>query len=350
MSIRSLLACTALVAVVAPNALKAQGAERHTLAGERVEIWNLAGRAVLEPGSGREVVVEVRRGGDDGERLTVEARGGRLVVRYPSREIVYPDGREWRGQMRLQVADDGTFGSDGDDWNDRNVTIRASGGGLEAYADLRIQVPEGQRLTLHVGLGEIDVSNVNGLLDLRTRASMITARDLKGELAARTGSGRIDISRADLARLQASTGSGGMELVAVTTPELRASTGSGAIEGRDVRAERFEASTGSGGVRMESVTTSDLRASSGSGGVRLELTNTPRDATIRSGSGAVSLTLPSSASAELDLRTGSGGISTEFPVSMESVRRNELRGRIGSGAEGRIRVTTGSGGVRLYRR
>lgn len=350
MSIRSILSSTALLALVAPLTLEAQSAERHTLSGERVEIWNLAGRAVLEPGSGREVIVDVQRGGDEGDRLTVEASGARLVVRYPDRDIVYRSGRNWHGQVRLRVEDDGTFGNDGEDWGGRTVSIRESGGGLEAHADLRIAVPEGQRLTLHVGLGEIEVANVNGVLDLRTRASMISGRDLKGELSARTGSGRIDISRAELARLVASTGSGGMDLVGVSARELRASTGSGTIEGRDVTAERFEASTGSGGVRMESVTTSDLRASSGSGGVRLELTGTPRDATIRSGSGGVSLTLPSSANAELDLRTGSGGISTEFAVSMESVRRNELRGRIGSGTEGRIRVTTGSGGVRLYRR
>lgn len=347
---RSLVASAALLLSLAPSLLASQGAERHTLTGERVTIWNLAGRARLEAGGGREVVVEVQRGGDEGDRLTVEARGDRLVVRYPARDIVYRDESRWQGETRLRVDDDGTFGSDGDDWGGRTVSIRHGGGGLEAHADLRILVPEGQRLTLHVGVGEIEVANVNGLLDVRSRASAISARDVKGELTARTGSGRIDISRAELTRLQAATGSGGMDLVGITTRELRASTGSGAIEGREVSAERFDASTGSGGVRMEAVTTSDLRASSGSGGVRLELTRTPRDASIRSGSGGVSLTLPAATNAELDLQTGSGGISTEFAVSMESVRRNELRGRIGSGADGRIRVTTGSGGVRLYRR
>lgn len=350
MPIRSLFAFAALSVAIAAPVVSAQDAERHTLSGERVAIWNLAGRAVLEPTSGREVVVEVVRGGDDGGRLTVEARGDRLVVRYPERDIVYRDGRSWNSQTRLRVEDDGTFGNDGDDWGGRTVSVRTSGSGLEAHADLRIQVPDGQRLTLHVGIGEIEVRNVNGLLDVRTRASQISGRDLKGELIARTGSGRIDIARADLARLQASTGSGGMELVGVSARELRASTGSGTIEGSDVTAERLHASTGSGGVRLASVTTSDLRASSGSGGVRLELMTTPRDATISSGSGRVSLTLPTSTNAELDLRTGSGGISTEFAVSMESMRRNQLRGRIGSGADGRIRVTTGSGGVQLYRR
>lgn len=331
MPIRSLLATAAFIATVAPTIAAAQGAERHTLSGAHVSIWNLAGRALLETGSGREVVVEVQRGGDDGDRLTVEARGDRLVVRYPDRDIVYRDGRRWNSETRLRVEDDGTFGGDNDAWGARTVSVRTRGAGLEAHADLRIAVPEGQRLTLHVGIGEIEVTNVNGQLDLRTRASMISGRDLKGDLVARTGSGRIELSRAELSRLQAATGSGGMELADVSARELRVSTGSGTIEGRDVAADRFEASTGSGGVRME-------------------LRQAPREARIRSGSGGVTLTLPEGTNAELDLRTGSGGISTEFAVSMESMRRNALRGRIGSGDDGRISVTTGSGGVRLIRR
>ena len=65
--------------------------------------------------------------------------------------------------------------------------------------------------------------------------------------------------------------------------------------------------------------------------------------------GPVTLRLPANADADLDIRTGSGGISTDFPVTMEQVRRNELRGRIGAGTGGRLRVSTGSGGVRLER-
>lgn len=51
-----------------------------------------------------------------------------------------------------------------------------------------------------------------------------------------------------------------------------------------------------------------------------------------------------------DANTGSGGISSDFPVTMEQLRRNTLRGTIGTGADGRIRASSGSGGVRLARR
>ena len=59
----------------------------------------------------------------------------------------------------------------------------------------------------------------------------------------------------------------------------------------------------------------------GSGSVRLELTKVPRRTTIDTGSGGVTLTLPAGANAELDIDTGSGGISSDFPVTMDQIRR-----------------------------
>lgn len=342
-----------LLAVAAPVASMAQSSsERHVLSGERVSIWNLVGRAEVVAGSGRDVIVQLTRGGDDGSRLTVEASGGRMVVRYPARDIVYRDGsHSTRWDVRLQVADDGTFSGGWDDDRDgRSVRIRSSGSGLEAHADLRIEVPQGQRVSLYVGVGEIEASNVNGEIELRTNASPIRGRDIKGRLSARTGSGRIVLENVDVERAQAATGSGSVELNSVTARELRASTGSGSIDGRGLKAERVDASTGSGSIRLEDLSSADVRASTGSGSIRVDLLQAPTDLAVRTGSGGVTLRLPVGINAEVDVRTGSGGISTDFPVTMEQVRRNELRGRIGDGTGGRLRVSTGSGSVRLERR
>lgn len=302
------------------------------LSGERVAIWNLAGRTELVAGSGSEVIVELTRGGDDGSRLAVEANAGRMVVKYPSRDIVYRERTDSRGwEARLRVDDDGTFtGGWDDDRSGRSVRIRSSGGGLEAHADLRIQVPPGQRVAIYVGVGEIEATNVNGEIELRTNASSIRGHGLQGRFTGRTGSGRIFLDNVNTERTTASTGSGSIELNSVTSGELRVSTGSGSIQGRSIKADRLDASTGSGSVRL------DLQA-------------TPTDLSARTGSGGVTLRLPANTDADLDIRTGSGGISTDFPVTMEQVRRNALRGRIGAGTGGRFRVSTGSGGVRLER-
>lgn len=340
-----------LIAAVSSAGSAQPTSERHVLSGERVAIWNLAGRTEVVAGTGREVIVELTRGGGDGSRLTVEANAGRMVVKYPSREIVYrnrSDSNRW--EVNLRVDDDGSFsGGWDDDRGGRSVRIRSSGGGLEAHADLRIQVPQGQRIAIYIGVGEIEATNVNGEIELRTNASGIRGRDLQGRFTGRTGSGRIFLENVNTERTAASTGSGSIEMVAVTTGELRVSTGSGSIEGRGVKTGLLDASTGSGTIRLENVAARDIRSSTGSGGVRLDLAEMPTDLTARTGSGSVTLRLPANADAELDIRTGSGGISTDFPVTMEQVRRNELRGRIGAGTGARLRVSTGSGGVRLER-
>jgi len=340
---------TALLLALLPLGLAAQGQERFTLRGERVSVWNLAGRVTVEPTSGSEVVVEVTRGGKDGRRLSVESADDRLVVRYPDRDVVYRETRRSDFSARLNLADDGTFAAGYDEMGSgRTVQVRSSGSGLEAHADLRILVPRGQRLRVMLGVGEIDASNVDGDLELSTRVTGVTATGMKGRLSARTGSGRVRIERSE-AEVIASTGSGSVELRSVKGREVRASTGSGTITGYEVTAERFESSTGSGGVRIEELTASDVRASAGSGTIRLEMTKLA-DAVIRTGSGSVNLTLPPVVNVDVEINSGSGSISTDFPVMMEGVRRRELRGRIGTGEDGRVRVTTGSGSVRLLKR
>lgn len=344
MSLASRAAALALLTVAA-STLAAQ--ERHTLRGPQVSVWNLAGRAVVEPGSGSEVIVELTRGGREGDKLTVEATDGRLVVRYPDRDVVYRESdRDWRWETRVSVDRDGTFSSSWNDGPGRSVRIRSSGSGLEAHADLRIQVPKGQHFTLHLGAGQIVASNLDGRIELHTRALGVEASDIRGALTARNGSGRVTVSRVT-GDVNASTGSGTVELRDLRDGDLRASTGSGSVRGTNIDATRVEASTGSGGISLEGVGAEDLRASTGSGSVRVALTRTVRDLTIRTGSGSVTLALPDETSAELDISTGSGGITTDFPVTMSEMRRNRLRGTIGDGRGGRVRVTTGSGGVRL---
>ena len=56
--------------------------------------------------------------------------------------------------------------------------------------------------------------------------------------------------------------------------------------------------------------------------------------------------LPANLDAEIEVDTGSGGIDVDFPVDVQTMRRNYFRGRVGDG-RGRILIDTGSGGVRL---
>src|SRR5262245_65108230 len=91
--------------------------ERRTLSGDRVSIYNIAGRLRVQPGGGSTVVVDVTRSGRDANQLSLrtgDIRGiASLRVVYPSDRIVYPK-LGLRSDTELQVKPDGTFDDKGD--------------------------------------------------------------------------------------------------------------------------------------------------------------------------------------------------------------------------------------------
>jgi lia operon protein LiaG len=102
-------------------------------------------------------------------------------------------------------------------------------------------------------------------------------------------------------------------------------------------------------VNVDGLVADDLDVETGSGSVRIDLARVPTRTRLDTGSGSVHLGLPATVNADVDIDTGSGGISSDFPVTMNDFGRRQLRGRIGEGGP-MIRVSTGSGGVRLIKR
>ena len=277
-----------------------QQPERRTVAGDHVAIYNLAGVMRLERGTGGDVVVELTRGGPDAGRLEI-ATGpvrGREALRviYPDDEIVYR-GLGRGSNTTLHVRDDGTF-NDRDDQGrhrgdeGRRVRIMSSGSGLEAHADLRIAIPAGKRVEVYLAVGQAFASNVDGDLRVDVAAANVTADHVKGSLLVDTGSGDVTAS--------------------------------------SVRAGNVKIDTGSGNVRLDLL--ADLEALD-----------------VDTGSGDVTINVPPDLGAELDIETGSGDIDLQnVTVRTTRLERDHLTGAIGDG-KGRIRIETGSGGVRLVR-
>src|SRR5207249_584528 len=70
---------------------------------------------------------------------------------------------------------------------------------------------------------------------------------------------------------------------------------------------------------------------------------------VDTGSGDVTINVPADLGAEVDIETGSGDIDLQnVTVRTTRLERDHLTGEIGDG-KGRIRIETGSGGVRLVR-
>ena len=356
----------AVLSLAAVPQLQAQQAERYTIHGDAPAIFHLAGNVEILPTESGGVQVEVIRGGDDADRLQVRTGeiDGRETLRivYPDDEIGY--SRMRRGQTRLRVRDDGTFG-DEYEGGDR-ITIEDDGD-LEAYADLRILVPAGTRLAVHLGVGELEARDVEGDLSLDLASGKIRTRGTRGPLSLDTGSGSIEVTdaRGDLdadtgsgsiraenvegGELRFDTGSGSVTLTSVSGPSLLVDTGSGSVRGNGLEAADLEVDTGSGGIRLEGVSTTRANLDTGSGSVRLDLLSDVEELTIDTGSGSVTVTAPSSLGARLDLDSGSGGVRVNLPVTNLDSGRSHLRGTVGDG-NGRIEIDTGSGSIRIQGR
>ena len=337
------------VLALSPALVSAQ-AESYAVSGRDVAIYNLAGTAEIVRGSGSEVRVYVTRGGDDAEALEIEV--GRLDgvetlrVIYPDDRIVYGGLGRWGGNTNVRVRDDGRFfgGIRGGD----RVSIHGSGRGLEAWADLRIEMPANQDLDVYVAVGDVVSEGTDGDLLISVGSAPVESYRHTGPLVIDTGSGKVTVDDID-GDLLVDTGSGGVDLSNVRGESVDIDTGSGRIEGTGISTETARFDTGSGSVRIERLLATDVLVDTGSGAVYLDLETDVSDLSVDTGSGSVTIVVPDELGAEIELDSGSGGIDVEVPVRVARSERNYLRGVVGDG-NGEIEVDTGSGRIRIQAR
>jgi DUF4097 and DUF4098 domain-containing protein YvlB len=327
------------------------GQEEQRIRGDDVAVYNLAGTVEIVPGSGQEVVVQVTRGGRDAQRLEVDRMrvDGReaLVIRYPSDQVVYPEmGRGSRTEIR--VGQDGSFFRESEPSDSRRVRIMQSGEGLQAWADLRISVPRGQEFALFLAAGGTEMREVDGNVLIDTGSGAVGVRASRGELSIDTGSGAVTVDGFE-GDLTVDTGSGRVEITEVRGDEVSLDTGSGAVAVAGVTAGSLWVDTGSGEISLKGISCPEVTLDTGSGSVEVELLADVDHLVIDTGSGSVTLWVPRSLGAEVEMDTGSGGIDLDIPLEVREAKRDYLRGILGDGV-GTIRVDTGSGGIRIIGR
>jgi lia operon protein LiaG len=324
--------------------------ESYKVSGTDVAVYNLAGHVSVVRGAGADVVVKIQRGGSDAARLKVETgelRGrSALRVVYPDDEIVYP-GMGRRSNTDVRVRDDGTFfGKDRGDRGDR-VQIHGSGRGLEAWADLVVEVPPGKDVMVYLAAGNSVAKGVSADLGLDTGSGSVEASDITGALSVDTGSGSVTVTGVR-GSLTVDTGSGSVDVRDVSGDAVLIDTGSGQVSGGGVKSRSLSVDTGSGSIDLDEVTAPDVVLDTGSGSVDIVLLTDVSRLDVDTGSGGVTIHAPADLGADVEIETGSGGIDMDFPVQVRSVRRDYVKGTIGDG-KGRIHIDTGSGGVRLIK-
>jgi lia operon protein LiaG len=332
---------------------------RQVLKGDSVAIYNLVGELRVEAGSGSDVTVEIERGGADAAKLDVQTGPlrGRETLRiiYPADVISMPDwGRGWNTTLR--VRDDGTFGEehgrhDRGGWFRDGHEVRITGrgrGGLEAFADLRVSVPKGKNVALYLGVGKAFVSNVDGVIRVYVASADVAADRTRGSLRVETGSGNVDL-RTAAGDVSLASGSGDITVSGVDGASLKLETGSGNVTLSDAKAPIFQVETGSGDIEATAASGNDLSFETGSGNVDVALVATFQSLRIETGSGDVTLKVPPTLGAEVDLDTGSGDIDLGgLTLQVRRIAHDHVTGTLGDG-KGRVSVETGSGNVHLQK-
>ncbi len=150
----------------------------------------------------------------------------------------------------------------------------------------------------------------------------------EGRVKLRTGDGKIEVSSFK-GEIDLHSGDGSQMIDAVDG-KLRASTGDGHIRAIG-RFDELELKTGDGPVEVRATAGSSLNAA-----WRLE-----------TGDGSVTLEIPGTLAANVDLHTSDGHIDLDIPVTTEGkLRENDVRGTINGGGN-LMTIRTGDGSIHL---
>ncbi len=367
MSRRRYLPVAILLVVIAllPTLLsptRAHGAEitrDFTFAAGNLDLVNLIGAVEVRQGEGNQFRVTVNLRGNDmtADLVKLEQDAGSLNIRFPLEQhstYVYPAlGRNSSTTTILHEKDDKerswlrrTFGM----LAGKRVTVRGKGSGMEAWADVTIEVPAGSTLTVRNTVGDVSAADLKADLDLQTSVGGMSVQKLGGNLTLDTGSGNVKVSEIT-GDLDVDTGSGDVEMSDCSGKTAKLDTGSGHVEVNGLRVTTLSIDTGSGSVVARGLEADEGKIDTGSGDVEMQMDRIGAGRfVLDTGSGAVDLVLPSDASVQVTADTGSGDVDSKFPgKSFEKLDDGRHRLTLGDGAA-EVRMDTGSGSVTVSRK
>ena len=199
-------------------------------------------------------------------------------------------------------------------------------------------VPAETRLGSHTGSGGQTVEGIKGPVSASSGSGSLKVMDVDSDVSAHTGSGDIDLDGIE-GMVEARAGSGTIHANhlggLMTASKGKSSTAASSVQVR----------TGSGEVRLENVS-GRLFAETGSSSI--EAGGDPEGSwELHTGSGGITVRLPTNAAFDIKARTGSGSIKVDHPVTVQGeISKHELRGSVRGGGFG-LDLHTGSGSIRV---
>ncbi len=249
---------------------------------------------------------------------------------FASRPFVWGEVTSYEGERIEQAYQVGDAPSLEIDNFAGNVTVRAGESGV-------IRVVATKKVTRRSDLARIEVQ-----IDERDGGLAIRTRRPSGF---RNVSVELEITTPASTRLDLRDGAGNVSVQGLSG-SLEVDTGAGNVDMDDVTGV-IDAHTGAGNINVRGGA-GTVRLDTGAGNIRYE--GTPQgDCRFGTGAGNITLVLPADVNVKVNLDTGIGNIDVDFAVDGR-VTRQEVEGTIGSGAQGTITASTGTGNIDVRRR
>jgi DUF4097 and DUF4098 domain-containing protein YvlB len=243
------------------------------------------------------------------------------------------------------------------------IRFREAGDRLEIKADMpslrhrsisisyKITQPRQTSVDCDSASGSIHVADLIGDAKAYAASGSVEAAKIKGAVRLRSASGSVHCQNVSGGDVDLNTASGGVRLSdASEVGTCRAHSSSGTVRVQHVQAESIRMDSGSGEVTADDVNCSYLTAKSGSGHVSAAFSpSAPNNVVVDmgTGSGSVSVVMPSGFTGRVDLSAGSGSVHVDLPVTVQGeIGKRHITGMIGEGT-GSLSAHTGSGSIHV---
>lgn len=199
-----------------------------------------------------------------------------IEVSIPAGDVEIAVGAETQVDLRLSFGDREPQIT----WTIENgkatLEVECGGGWHFCGADVDLVLPAHVAIDLDLGVGDIDITGVQGKIKLESGAGDVTMQSLGGDVHTATGAGEVDGRDLSGANLRFETGLGDIDVAASdTTQTVRAATGAGDIDIEVTAGEhQLHSETGLGDVQTSGITvtadaTRSIHAETGLGDVTI---------------------------------------------------------------------------------
>ncbi|MFZ6030373.1 MAG: DUF4097 family beta strand repeat-containing protein [Chloroflexota bacterium] len=215
-----------------------------------------------------------------------------------------------------------------------------------ARVDFTIQVPVDTAVTAHSDLGDVNLAGTNGAANLSSDYGDIDIAQVMGELAANTGSGKIEAEdiRAGEAGITLKSDYGNVALTRADARNVDLFSGSGNLRLSEVQAgEKLNVESNYGDIDLAAGSASALTARTSSGKITLNELEVTGALSATSDYGNLELTDVQAAS--YDLNTSSGAVTLEGAGGAVKAHSGYGNIRITGGEQATLDLSTNSGTV-----